>query len=177
MGTLDVVDENDKVIGQASFEDCHTKRLRHRGTCVHIFRDESMKEVLVQRRGLGMRTEPGKRHASACGHVDAGETYKIAALREMEEEIFHEQEAPDLKIKSIGKFVLTDRPLNIEFVKIFYTVHPGPFSGHPEEVESLEFVEIEALKKDMHEHPEKYCVGYFQEVGLLDTFLRKHLNK
>lgn len=173
MATLDVVDNEDNVIGQASFEECHTKGLRHRGASVLVFRDSSLKEVLVQKRYQHLTADPGKFITSAAGHVDSGESYEEAALREMYEEIFHGMKGVKLSLTLIGKIPITDRPMNHEFLSVFYTVCPGPFSPNPEEVAGLEFVPLDRLREDMAANPEMYCLGFIEELREFDRFIKK----
>ena len=173
MAMLDVVDEEDNIIGQASFEECHTKGLRHRGASVLVFRDSSLKEMLIQKRSLHLAADPGKFISSASGHVDSGEGYEEAALREMYEEIFHGMEETRLALRLIVKMSIIDRPMNREFVSLYYTVCPGPFSPQPDEVMKLEFVSVDTLRKDMAANPERYCLGFIEELKEFDRYIKK----
>ncbi len=82
---LDVVNGEDAIIGQASREKIHRNGLRHRAVHILVFNDED--DILVQRRALTKRCAPGLWDSSAAGHVDAGEAYRAAAQREVEEEL------------------------------------------------------------------------------------------
>ncbi|GAA5482473.1 16S rRNA (adenine(1518)-N(6)/adenine(1519)-N(6))-dimethyltransferase RsmA [Haloferula sargassicola] len=82
---FDVVDEADEVVGQATRREVHDKDLMHRA--VHIFAINGRGELLLQRRSLLKDRHPGVWDSSAAGHLDSGEDYPSAAVREMEEEM------------------------------------------------------------------------------------------
>ncbi len=171
MSILDVVDGRDRVIGRASFEECHAKGLPHRGVTVFVFRDSSLREVLLHVRARGLN-EPGKLLGSACGHVEAGQDYEEAALRELAEELFCGRKAPELSLALLGKARTSDRPGNTEFISLYSTVYPGPFFPDPNEVEQPHFVAVAELRKDVKAHPEKYCVSFLQYFTFLEKAVR-----
>ena len=78
---VDIVDEQDEVVGQITKEEAHAKQLAHRIGVVFVFYKG---KLLVQRRTL---EKDGLLDHSTAGHVGAGETYQQAAQREMDEEI------------------------------------------------------------------------------------------
>ncbi len=82
---FDVVDEEDNVIGQATRQEVHAKKLLHRVSNIFIFNSKG--EMLVQKRSQTKDEYPGRFTSSVSGHLDAGETYEEAAHREMQEEI------------------------------------------------------------------------------------------
>lgn len=82
---LEVVDENDVVVGLATRKEIHQKKLIHRA--VHIFLFNSAGSLFVQRRSPRKDTHPLKLDSSAAGHVDPGERYVDAAARELYEEL------------------------------------------------------------------------------------------
>lgn len=84
---VDVVDENNDVIGQATREQMRAENLRHRATYIVVH--DGMGKILVQR-----RTEhkdycpgPGLLDATAGGVVQQGELMLDSARREAEEEL------------------------------------------------------------------------------------------
>lgn len=85
MELLDIVNEQDEVIGQASREECHRKGLLHRIIHVHLFNDNG--DILFQRRGVNVDTFPGLLDAAVGGHLASQTTYQQAALEEAEEEL------------------------------------------------------------------------------------------
>ncbi|MFJ1750487.1 NUDIX domain-containing protein [Streptomyces sp. NPDC088116] len=82
---LDIVDENDHVIGQAPRGEVYAKRLRHR--CVFVLARDADDRVFVHRRTPGKLVFPSLYDMFVGGVVGAGESYDEAALREAEEEL------------------------------------------------------------------------------------------
>lgn len=82
---LDVVDDADRVIGQASRAEVHDKGWFHRA--VHVFLFNSRGHIYVQRRSIWKDRYPLKIDSSAAGHLDSGESYWDAAKRELQEEL------------------------------------------------------------------------------------------
>jgi 16S rRNA (adenine1518-N6/adenine1519-N6)-dimethyltransferase len=82
---FDVVDEHDRVVGQAPRSAVHARRLLHRA--VHIFVFNSRGELLLQKRSALKDEYPLCYTSSASGHLSAGESYETAASRELEEEL------------------------------------------------------------------------------------------
>jgi isopentenyldiphosphate isomerase len=83
--SFDVVDENDRVIGVARRGEIHRLGLRHRA--VHIFWARTDGLICLQRRSFAKDSSPGLLSSSCAGHVDSGETYLQAAVRELGEEL------------------------------------------------------------------------------------------
>lgn len=83
---LDIIDENDDVIGQMSKKDIHEgNKIRHREIAVLIY--DSNGNLLLQQRSKKKHFNPGKWTVSAIGHVLSGQTPEQAAHRELEEEL------------------------------------------------------------------------------------------
>ena len=82
---VEVVDEQDVVIGTSDIRDCLEKGLLHRAVAVLVVRKNG--ELLLQQRGLRDKWHPGLWTLSSTGHVKAGEAYDVAAARELREEL------------------------------------------------------------------------------------------
>ena len=82
---LDIVDEEDRVIGQAPRGEAYARGLRHR--CVFVFVRDSAGRIFVHRRTPGKLVFPSLHDMFVGGVVGAGESYDDAALREAEEEL------------------------------------------------------------------------------------------
>lgn len=82
---LDIVDENDQVIGQFPRGKAYAEGLRHR--CAFIQARDSEGRLFVHRRTPDKLIFPSLYDMWVGGVVGAGETYDEAALREAEEEL------------------------------------------------------------------------------------------
>lgn len=83
---FDIVDEDDRVIGQAPRSACHgNPALVHRVAHVLVF--DRHNRLLLQKRSLTKDIQPGRWDTSVGGHLDPGESYLEAARREMREEL------------------------------------------------------------------------------------------
>lgn len=86
MELFDIVDEDDNVIRTAPRSACHgNPALIHR--VAHVLVVNAKGDVLLQKRSPHKDIQPGKWDTSVGGHLDPGETYYDAALREMHEEL------------------------------------------------------------------------------------------
>ncbi|MEO1995646.1 MAG: NUDIX domain-containing protein [Planctomycetaceae bacterium] len=82
---FDVVDGQDRVIGQAPRSRVHAQGLMHRA--VHVFVLNSRDQLLVQQRSAEKDEYPLRYTSSASGHLASGESYADAAVRELWEEV------------------------------------------------------------------------------------------
>ncbi|WP_039932119.1 NUDIX hydrolase [Streptomyces viridochromogenes] len=82
---LDIVDENDQVIGQSPRGEAYAGGLRHR--CVFIQARDAEGRIFVHRRTPTKLVFPSLYDMFVGGVVGAGESYDTAALREAEEEL------------------------------------------------------------------------------------------
>jgi isopentenyl-diphosphate delta-isomerase len=81
---IDIVDENNKVTGKATdFFDLHENNILHRAAQIWLIEGDNL---IFQKRGKSV-TMAGMLDATAGGHVDTGESPKVAAVREAFEEI------------------------------------------------------------------------------------------
>ncbi|MFG2312535.1 NUDIX hydrolase [Streptomyces sp. NPDC048566] len=82
---LDIVDENDRVVGQAPRGEAYERGLRHR--CVFVQARDAQGRIFVHRRTPTKLVFPSCYDLFVGGVVGAGESYDDAALREAEEEL------------------------------------------------------------------------------------------
>ncbi len=138
---LDVVDENNQIIGQRKRGDIHDKGLRHRA--VHILIYNQQGDLFLQKRSENKDEYPGFWDSSAAGHVDAGESYDECIIREVEEELGIVLEEIPEKL-----FLLKASPdTGMEFCQVYKTIHEGSFDLNEEEIEEGRwFSEIEIEK-------------------------------
>ena len=98
-----LVDDEGNVIGAASREECHNgSKLLH--PVVHLHVADRDGRLLLQKRSMNKRIQPGKWDTAVGGHVDYGESIAEALRREAYEEIgFKPEYAYDSK--EIARYV------------------------------------------------------------------------
>lgn len=82
---FDVVDERDVVVGREYRREIHRRSLIHRA--IHIFWLRGDGQLCLQRRSYAKDNCPGLLSSSCAGHVDSGEDYLGASVRELREEL------------------------------------------------------------------------------------------
>ncbi|MFM9030724.1 MAG: NUDIX hydrolase, partial [Opitutaceae bacterium] len=82
---FDVVNERDEVVGRETRREVHARGLWH--LSVHTLVFDRAGRVMLQKRSLLKDLSPGLWDSSCSGHLDAGEDYDSAAVRELGEEI------------------------------------------------------------------------------------------
>lgn len=141
---IDIVDDNDNVIRQATWEEMHEKGLRHRTANVFVFNSKG--EIFVHKRNAKLPLYPAMYDVKMGGIVKAGESYEDAAKRELEEEagIGNAKLEYLFSTKFIGKQNTNNR-------KVFRCVYDGKMKLQPEEVESGKFMTLDEAKKMLAE--------------------------
>jgi len=81
---LEIVDENDNIIGLETREKVHKEGLLHRE--IHVFFLTPKGEIIFQHRAKDKDTYPDKLDATVGGHVDPSMTYEETAVKECKEE-------------------------------------------------------------------------------------------
>ena len=81
---LEVVDDNDNVVGLESREKIHKEGLLHRE--IHIWFITPSGEIIFQHRAKDKDTYPDKLDATVSGHVESKMSYDETAVKECKEE-------------------------------------------------------------------------------------------
>ena len=160
-----VLDEFGNSIRAASWEEVHEKGLLHEVVAAFVFRDKSCQELLIQKRSLQMKQDPGKWNHSVGGHVTQGETVSDAIRREMQEELFGRTYFPNILFERITSFFQEDMPGNKEKLTLFRVIYPGPFCPDKKELDGLPvWVSLNFLLSDIEKHPDLYTVSFVNSI-------------
>jgi len=151
---FDVVDENDRVVRQASRHDVHTQKLLHRA--VHIFVFNQHGELFLQRRSRWKDMHPLCWDSSAAGHVEAGQTYDATAPREVMEEL-----GVEVGCQRIGE-VAARAETGWEFVHFYRAEHDGPFRLAPAEIDSGAFFTLSQIDRWIAARPADFASGFLE---------------
>lgn len=147
---LDVVNIDDEVVGSISFAHLYSTDPVPMHRIIHILIKNSEGKTLLHKRSKHKAFMPGAWTTPVGGHVQAGESYEEAALREAEEE---------LGIKPTLTFLRKDfyKKGNIQkFLTTFTALCDGPFEPNPQEVAEIRFFtdseldELLASGEDIH---------------------------
>jgi 8-oxo-dGTP pyrophosphatase MutT (NUDIX family) len=150
--TVDVIDERDRIIGQAPKTLVHLQGLRHRVAAV-LLQGEDGKYLIPT--ASGIKAEAGLLYHSAAGHVLSGESYENSARRELLEETGLTAE----ELEYLGAFWFEkDYPSRIEkenfhVYRVTYRRSMGPVRLNEEQVNEqwITGAELEALYRDRRE--------------------------
>ncbi len=151
---FDVVDEKDSVIGQESRAVVHRMKLLHRA--VHILIFNSQGQIFLQKRSMQKDNFPGLWDSSAAGHLDTGENYEAACIREVGEELGIQCEIPPEKLFKIDACSQTGQ----EFVWVYRINHNGPFILHPEEIDYGDWLDCDEVTAWIKEKPEDFASAF-----------------
>lgn len=83
---LDLVDNDDNVIGTISRQEVYAQGIKNY-RCVHAFIQNSEGQLWIPRRVGSKKLYPNALDFSVAGHVEAGETYEEALVKEAKEEV------------------------------------------------------------------------------------------
>lgn len=126
---LDLVDENDVVLGTVTREEVARQMMHLPGfvRAANLFIINNRGELWVPRRSPHKKTAPNGLDYSAGEHVHAGETYVVAMLRGMQEEL--NLTAQESQLEYIGK--INNAPVGIPYFNalfIYRTDDVPPFN-------------------------------------------------
>ncbi|MCG8336683.1 MAG: NUDIX domain-containing protein [Proteobacteria bacterium] len=135
-----VVNKDDQPIGKATRSEVHgNPELIHRVSHVLVFNSNG--QLFLQKRGPQKDVQPGKWDTSVGGHVDLGEDYQDAALRETREELGFEP----VTIEFLYKYLHSNN-FESEYVSTFSCVWDGPIITNQEEISEGRFWTISEIE-------------------------------
>ena len=145
----------------------HEKGLFHRA--VHIFARSKNGMWILQKRSASKDIDPLLWTSSCSGHVDAGEDYLNAAVRECEEEL--------------GVSLLTNRFLELlqispchetgnEFVRVFALKDLISPRNNPEEIDALETYSLPEIEKEIECSTQHFSLSFIHIFKLIKRKLK-----
>jgi isopentenyldiphosphate isomerase len=138
---IDVVDEEDRVVGRALRGDATARRLRHRCTSVQV--RDPLGRIFVHRRTPQKLVFPSMYDVVVGGVVGAGESYDECALREAREELgVEELPAPEPRFT-----FLYESPRHTWFLRVYELECALPVRPQPEEIDWWDFLPDAELER------------------------------
>jgi len=140
---FDIVNTDDQVIGQAERSEVHgNPDLIHR--VIHILVFNSDGQIYLQKRSLTKDVQPGKWDTSVGGHLDSGESYSDAAIREMKEELGIE----GVTLEFLYSYLHTS-DFETEYVSTYSCIWDGDIVTELTEIDEGRFWEMEEIDKQI----------------------------
>lgn len=165
---FDVVDSSDNVLYQEKRSIIHQNNLIHRAS--HIILLDENKNILLQKRASSKDSYPLIYTTSTSGHVDAGENYLQAAIREAFEELGIQISQNDLT--PIGKIYPCPETAN-EFTFLYTLIYNqnkmGPLNFPKDEVDSLKWIPLKEFSKQINLFPENFTPSFLKVFHLFSN--------
>lgn len=152
-----LVNANDEPIGLMNKLEAHEKAVLHRAFSVFVLNDKN--EVMLQQRAHHKYHSPLLWTNTCCSHQRAGETNIQAGKRRLEEEMGFVTELKEL-FHFIYKAPFDNGLTEHELDHVMIGYYNGEPAINPEEVEGWKWMDIEAIREDMKNHPEIYTVWF-----------------
>lgn len=136
---VDIVDENNEVVAQASRKEMRKKVLRHRATYIVVH--DGMGSILAQKRTPNKDFYPGWLDVTAGGVVQSGEEALASARREVDEELG----IAGVPLAEHGMFYFESDDCCVWGVLLSCVYH-GPFALQEAEIAEVYWMTLEEIE-------------------------------
>ncbi len=143
---VDIVDADDRIIGQATRADMRAGHLRHRATYILVFNPQG--QLFVHQRSASKDVYPSYYDVAVGGVVAAGESYDDGARRELAEELGIRSVAP----RPILNFRY-DGDGNAVNGRVYSCTYDGPLVLQAEEISGGEWLDLDVVFERVREQP------------------------
>lgn len=165
---LVVVDLLDRKIGEGYKKSVHENRVLHRAFSVFIVHGDKM---LLQQRAYSKYHSGGLWANACCSHPRVGEKLSDAVNRRLFEEL-----GISLKTEEIFQFVYYqeyDKVSEFEYDHFFLGEYCGDIKINRNEIEKIQWVDMEQLMNDILSMPNKYCSWFLVAFPMVLKYLLK----
>ena len=147
---FDVVNNSDRVIGRLPRSVVHRRNLYHRS--VHGVVVDSANRVFLQLRAPHKDCDPGLWDTSVAGHLEAGERYDQAIIRETLEEL-----GIRLRVTPKRLFKLdASSETNYEFCWVYLIRDNGPIQVDRSETVDGKWFVVDELSETLKDRPQEF---------------------
>lgn len=168
MEIFDIVDLEGNPTGETVERSvAHAEGIRHRTAHVWVVRKEQDRwQLLLQKRAMNKDSFPGCYDTSSAGHITAGDEPLVSALRELQEELGIEAAEEDLTFVQTFEILFQEefhgkmfKDEEVAFVFVYNKpVEIEKLVIQKEELDSVEWFDLEAVEKAIEQKDEKICV-------------------
>ena len=155
---LDIVDENDQVVGQDTKANKFEKELISRNVAIFLMDNEG--NLLITKRASHKKSFPNRYDLAACGNVGAGESYEDAAKRELLEECGVECEV--MMLNKLFNQASENGKLRQYFTGIFLGKHSGDVALNAELTE-LKKMSVKEVITNIEANRELFCPFFIKD--------------
>lgn len=148
-----LVDSDDHEIGTAEKLRTHREGALHRAFSIFVLNSKG--ELLLQKRAKGKYHSAGLWTNTCCGHPRPYEPIQQAVHRRLREEMGF-----DCDLKEILSFTykvhLADNLFEHEYDHVLVGHYDGEPAPNPDEVDDWMWTDLESVRRDIQEHPDRY---------------------
>ncbi len=159
---IDYVDEKDNVLGCALKHEVKQKKLNYRSVHIYIFNKNH--ELLICKRPGSKESYPNQWTSAAGGHVKAGESYKDAAARELQEEL-----GINVPLKKLFKLKYIHPRGNVVFIELWGGLCEEHFVFDKTEIVQHKFILIPRLKSEIKQNSTAFVDPFLK---LFEKFIK-----
>jgi len=164
---VDIVDENDKIIGKDIKENKIKKKLISRNVVVFVV--DKNKNLFITKRSPHKKTCPNMYDVSAVGNIKSGESPENAAKRELKEELNIQCD-----LEFFGKLLneFYDGDLFLRYYSyIFLGIHHGDVKLGTEltELHKIPWKDVQSL---VNNNKDKFTPGFLKDFELVERHLK-----
>jgi len=155
---VDIVDEHDRVVAQATRRDVRLQNLRHRGVYVLVFNTHG--QLFVHRRTSTKDVFPDHWDLAVGGVLKAGEDYESGARRELCEEL---GVGADIQLRRLFPIRYADADNQVVGV-VFSCTCAGPFRLQAAEIAEGAWMDLDAVLERTQR--ERFCPDSLEALRL-----------
>lgn len=155
-----VVDKDDKIIGYKNRTDSGPDDIQR---ITGLWITNSKGEILIALRALSKKHDPGKWGPAVAGTVDEGETYESNIVKEAEEELGLKNIRPVCGPKFYRE---TSHKYFVQWFTLVLDAPIESFTLQPSEVMEIKWMNAEALKRAVKEHPDDFLKSMPSSIEL-----------
>ena len=152
-----LVDIEDNTVGTMEKMEAHKKGILHRAFSIVLFNSQG--EMLLQKRARTKYHSGGLWTNACCSHPQPNELLETATQRKLKQEM-----GIEMPLEFLYKFIyeapLANNLIEHELDHVFTGTFDGTPVINPDEVEDWKFVNMESLRTDIHQHPERYTTWF-----------------